>query len=267
MEREAGTCSFFSAKRDPSKLVLSSSLLPRSLLNNLTTLMCVALEATGGVQAPGAPPKGALFKSSWTDMHQLRVADVREVCTTTFLQAPQAILVDVWVFVRLSLLVMSASRRGGESSEPATLVRGTAVGERPQKTRGPRVCPPAKEECPTTASHLVRLSRGSITQATCIAREVSNITESIVGFGAVLIDHSGLSQKKKHHHPPPPRHTQRRSRGMMKRLGRRCQLEPSTWSSDDVDGRFSEEPERMQNGTRNEKNLVVSRRTFGTDVS
>ena len=35
---------------------------------------------------------------------------------------------------------------GGESSEPATLVRGTAVGESPQKTRGPRVCPPAKAE-------------------------------------------------------------------------------------------------------------------------
>ena len=37
------------------------SLLPHSLLNNLTTLICFALQATGGVQAPGTPPKGALF--------------------------------------------------------------------------------------------------------------------------------------------------------------------------------------------------------------
>ena len=37
-------------------------------------------------------------------------------------------------------------RRGGESSEPAALVRSTAVGENPQKTRGPRVCPPGKAE-------------------------------------------------------------------------------------------------------------------------
>ena len=37
-------------------------------------------------------------------------------------------------------------RRGGESSEPATLVRENAVGEIPQKTRGPRVCPPADSE-------------------------------------------------------------------------------------------------------------------------
>ena len=33
-------------------------------------------------------------------------------------------------------------RRGGESSEPATFVRGETL----QKTRGPRVCPPAKAE-------------------------------------------------------------------------------------------------------------------------
>ena len=52
-------------------------------------------------------------------------------------------------------------------------------------------------ECPTAASHLLRLSRGSITPAICVAREVSDMTESIVRFGAVLIDHSGLSQKKK----------------------------------------------------------------------
>ena len=62
MEREGGTCSFFSAKCDPSKHVPSFSLPPHTPLNDLTTLMCYALEATGGVQAPGALPKGALFK-------------------------------------------------------------------------------------------------------------------------------------------------------------------------------------------------------------
>ena len=47
-------------KRDPSKLVLSFSPLPHSPLNDLTTLMCFALEAA--VQAPGAPPKGGLVQ-------------------------------------------------------------------------------------------------------------------------------------------------------------------------------------------------------------
>ena len=36
--------------------------------------------------------------------------------------------------------------RGGYSSEPAISVRNTAVGELSQKTRGPRVCLPAKAE-------------------------------------------------------------------------------------------------------------------------
>ena len=62
MEREVGTCSFFSAKKDPSKLVLSFSLLPQSPLTEITTLVCFALEAAGAERAPGAPPKGALFK-------------------------------------------------------------------------------------------------------------------------------------------------------------------------------------------------------------
>ena len=62
MEREVGTCSFFSAKKDPSKLVLSFSLLPQSPLTEITTLVCFALEAAGAERAPEAPPKGALFK-------------------------------------------------------------------------------------------------------------------------------------------------------------------------------------------------------------
>ena len=62
MEREVGTCSFFSAKKDPSKLVLSFSLLPQSPSTEITTLVCFALGASGAERAPGAPPKGALFK-------------------------------------------------------------------------------------------------------------------------------------------------------------------------------------------------------------
>ena len=62
MEREVGICSFFSAKKDPSKLVLSFSLLPESPLTEIATLVCFALEAAGAERAPGAPPKGAVFK-------------------------------------------------------------------------------------------------------------------------------------------------------------------------------------------------------------
>ena len=51
-------------------------------------------------------------------------------------------------------------------------------------------------ERPTTAGHPLRLSQNSITLAICTACEVLNMTESIEGFGAVLIDHSGLSQKQ-----------------------------------------------------------------------
>ena len=63
-------------------------------------------------------------------------------------------------------------------------------------------------ERPTKAIHLLRLSRGSITLAICRAREVSSMNESILGFGAVLIDHSDLSQKKDHHHQQQHTHKQ-----------------------------------------------------------
>ena len=62
MEREVGTCSFFSAKKDPSKLVLSFSLLPQSPLTEITALVCFALGAAGAERAPGAPPKGSLVQ-------------------------------------------------------------------------------------------------------------------------------------------------------------------------------------------------------------
>ena len=55
MESEVGICPFFSAKRDPSKLVLTFSLLPHSPLNDPTTLMCFALEATGEAPSQESP--------------------------------------------------------------------------------------------------------------------------------------------------------------------------------------------------------------------
>ena len=62
MEREVATCSFFAAKKDPNKLVLTFALLPHALTQPLTPLIAFAVEAAGGEPAPGAPPKGALFK-------------------------------------------------------------------------------------------------------------------------------------------------------------------------------------------------------------
>ena len=92
-----------------------------------------------------------------------------------------------------------------------TAVRGTAVGEEASKDMWATGLPASKGgERPTKAIHLLRLSRGSITLAICRAREVSSMNESILGFGAVLIDHSDLSQKKR---PPPTNnntHTQNR---------------------------------------------------------
>ena len=64
LQRGGKTCSFFSAKRYPSNLVLSFSLLPQSPLNDLTTLMCFALEATGGVQAPCSNEAGQIRTKS-----------------------------------------------------------------------------------------------------------------------------------------------------------------------------------------------------------
>ena len=59
---EHSTSSQQKKKKVPNKRVLSFSLLPHATLNDVTTLMCLALQAAGGVQAPGAPPKGDLFK-------------------------------------------------------------------------------------------------------------------------------------------------------------------------------------------------------------
>ena len=53
MEKELGNSSFIAAKKDNNKLKLSTSLLPPPL-NDLTKLMCFALDAARRLQPPGS---------------------------------------------------------------------------------------------------------------------------------------------------------------------------------------------------------------------